>query len=286
MDSNKFLSDYPISRDSKIEIRLRSRAGQEVTFDNVFPDNDTTGLFHYVPLPMLLKSWNNPHTTSAKFFSPRAAYNLRKVLMSVTMWHREGLSFNGLFDSSDILFQAGGVRIRDTIAKVNFDEKTCAEDYKKLHSIFTAKFSQHGYPLYFSHLLDYLKNCPDKASSNTEGILAFINNHPCFQSHADRIKQIMLLDNELFRHFPDLKKIVAAMGNFRGWRRKICAVPEMNRIYRAKVVDLSGKPVVNHLYTDGPRGYLHYANNYMKHANFLVGIIFYCFYFWWEYYCI
>jgi len=58
---------------------------------------------------------------------------LHEILKFVTGNHRKGWSFNGAFDSSDILFVQGRVFIGSV--KVPFDADSCAKDYYKLYEI-------------------------------------------------------------------------------------------------------------------------------------------------------
>ena len=123
--------------------------------------------------------------------------------------------------------------------------------------IFSAKFSQYGYPIYFSHLLEYLRTCPAKGSSNTEAIIGFVTNHPCLEPYQDRMKQVMVLDNIIHRlSETELQNLIAALGTRKNWARKyLHGVPEMDGIYYFfNTVRADGTVDVNPLYEDNPMG--------------------------------
>ena len=231
-------------------------------------------MFYEVVLPpVLIKQGEAVPITSVKLFSYLSTCYLHEILKFVTGNHRKGWSFNGAFDSSDILFVQGRVFIGSV--KVPFDADSCAKDYYKLYEIFSAKFSQYGYPIYFSHLLEYLRTCPAKGSSNTEAIIGFVTNHPCLEPYQDRMKQVMVLDNIIHRlSETELQNLIAALGTRKNWARKyLHGVPEMDGIYYFfNTVRADGTVDVNPLYEDNPMGCLHYSNNYMKHATNQVGM--------------
>ncbi|CAL5026399.1 unnamed protein product [Urochloa decumbens] len=268
LNSDEYLSHYSISRDSNVEIRLRLRAGQYVTFDDKF-DIDEIAMFDEITLPpMLIKQGVAIPTTSVKFFSYLSTCYLHEILKCVTGLHRVGWSFNGGFDSRDILFVGGRVYISS--AQVGFNEISCANDYYRLYEIFSRKFSGYGYPVYFSHLLQYLRTCPAKGLSNTEAVIGFVTNHPCLEHYQDRMKQIMVLDNIVPRlDAADLQTLTNALGTYQDWvDNHVHGVPEMDGVYYFfNTVNVNGVVMVNPLYQDTPRGCLHYSNNYMKHVT-------------------
>ncbi|KAF0918362.1 hypothetical protein E2562_023524 [Oryza meyeriana var. granulata] len=264
LDYNEPLSHYPLTRDSTVEVRYRARAGQQMTFNRKF--NVTKDkLFRTVQLgPELRERVNIPQ--SVKFFSDFASYNLQKVLMHVTGLHLEGWSYNGAFESNDIIFHNGAVTIQNT-PMVPFDKDSCARDYAKLSNIFKAKFLQLGYPLYFSHLILYLHKCPDGANSNHEAIVAFVTNHPSIESYFDRMKQLMILDCLLDRHPTHYVDNIVALGRY-SWiaKTKKWKIKAIWDVYN-HVPRLAPARWKNPLYTDDAKGCLHLANNFLKHGN-------------------
>ncbi len=157
-----------------------------MTFDEKFDDIHANTWFYTVDLVPALQrqTRTNPPVLpwlSVRYFSDFASYNIQKVLNHITAMHWENLSYNGAFNSDNIIFHNGAVTIQGVLT-VQFNGVTCAKDFAKLYSIFIAKFTPHGIPLYFNDLLEYLRNCPNGENSNDEAIVAFIINHPCLQS--------------------------------------------------------------------------------------------------------
>ncbi|EEC70058.1 hypothetical protein OsI_00659 [Oryza sativa Indica Group] len=149
LEYNKSLSDYPLYRNSTIEIRFRGRAGQPMTFDEKFDDIHANTWFYTVDLVPALQrqTRTNPPVLpwlSVRYFSDFASYNIQKVLNHITAMHWENLSYNGAFNSDNIIFHNGAVTIQGVLT-VQFNGVTCAKDFAKLYSIFIAKFTPHGF---------------------------------------------------------------------------------------------------------------------------------------------
>uniref|UniRef100_A0A0D3EKC9 Uncharacterized protein n=1 Tax=Oryza barthii TaxID=65489 RepID=A0A0D3EKC9_9ORYZ len=234
LEYNKSLSDYPLYRNSTIEIRFRGRAGQPMTFDEKFDDIHANTWFYTVDLVPALQrqTRTNPPVLpwlSVRYFSDFASYNIQKVLNHITAMHRENLSYNGAFNSDNIIFHNGAVTIQGVLT-VQFNGVTCAKDFAKLYSIFIAKFTPH-----------------------------------------ERMSQLEHLDNIYPRHPGHSTTNISALGTF-SWQDKVVKVPELRRAFiygpngRAYLVNGVWHNL-NPLYTNDPKGCLHFANNFLKHAQ-------------------
>uniref|UniRef100_A0A0E0MS88 Ubiquitin-like domain-containing protein n=1 Tax=Oryza rufipogon TaxID=4529 RepID=A0A0E0MS88_ORYRU len=195
-----------------------------MTFDEKFDDIHANTWFYTVDLVPALQrqTRTNPPVLpwlSVRYFSDFASYNIQKVLNHITAMHWENLSYNGAFNSDNIIFHNGAVTIQGVLT-VQFNGVTCAKDFAKLYSIFIAKFTPHGIPLYFNDLLEYLRNCPNGENSNDEAIVAFIINHPCLQSYLERMSQLEHLDNIYPRHPGHSTTNISALGTF-SWQDKV-----------------------------------------------------------------
>lgn len=195
-----------------------------MTFDEKFDDIHANTWFYTVDLVPALQrqTRTNPPVLpwlSVRYFSDFASYNIQKVLNHITAMHWENLSYNGAFNSDNIIFHNGAVTIQGVLT-VQFNGVTCAQDFAKLYSIFIAKFTPHGIPLYFNDLLEYLRNCPNGENSNDEAIVAFIINHPCLQSYLERMSQLEHLDNIYPRHPGHSTTNISALGTF-SWQDKV-----------------------------------------------------------------
>lgn len=234
-------------------------------------------MFHEVQLPASVQKMGHLRITSVKFFSYRSTCYLHELLKFVTGTHRDGWSFNGAFESIDIIWVEGRAHILG--AKVPFDHESCRRDFFRLYEIFTAEFSAYGYPAYFGHLLEYLRTCPAGIFSNKEALIGFVTNHPCIQHYTDRMKQVMILANMFPRlHRADQQMLRAALGDWHeDWAKlHVNGVPEMDKVYyHDNIVLPNGSVAVNPVYSDDPEGMIHYSNNYMKHVERQVSTVLY-----------
>lgn len=238
-------------------------------------------MFYVVPLPnLLIKQGEQVPISSVKFFSDYCIGYLHDILKFVTGTHRDGWSFNGSFESKDIIWVDGRVYIQyNTI--VVFDSASCSADYLKLYQIFTTKFLTYGYPAHFLHLLNYLCTCPAGGLSNTESVIGFVSNHPCLEPFMDRMKQVMILANILHRlDSVEYGLVIGALGDYKGWIRKhVHGVPEMDGILYFFNTVSGGGFEINPNYTDSAEGCLNYSYNYLKHATNQVGTVLSSFFF-------
>lgn len=241
-------------------------------------------LFEHVALSSRLvnnslkdRNWNI--VTSVLKLTAYSRFNLKEVLIYFTGQHRNHLCYYGAFGVNDILFENGRVCLRAGIPNRRFDEAGCRLDYMALHNIFrTLRTADGYYSQDFEHLLNYLKDCPAGALSRSEPAIRFLINHPALEFYMDRMKQVMLLDNLLFRvtNKNDVKTIKAAMGGqaFWNWWTILENCPEMVKVlYHDSVMLPCGSYLYNLLYTEDMKGCIHYANNYFKHGRNKVRLI-------------
>lgn len=195
------------------------------------------------------------------------------MLAYFTGQHRNNVCYDGVFGPNDILFENGRVCLRVGIPCRGFDEAGCRLDYLALHNIFsTLKTADGYYSQDFKHLLTYLKVCPAGALSRSEPAIRFLINHPALEFYMDRMKQVMLLDNLLFRVLKknDVKIIKAAISRTKRWKwwTILERCPEMTDVLcRDSVVLPDGSRLYNALYTGDMKGCIHYGNNYFKHGK-------------------
>lgn len=254
-----------------------------LNWDQKFNVNDTV-LYYDVNLDPALQNAGIQAFQYARFFSDFSSYNIQKVLMHVTEQHRAGWSYDGGFNSQNIIFHDGAVSI-ENVPVVAFDKDPCARDYTSLYNIFSTRFGP-VYPVHFDHLLEFLKTCPCGVNSRKDAIVAFVTNHPSIETYVDRMKQLMILDNVVHRHPAHLQANIQAMAAYAShaslrasmgpyayaWKGSAQLVPELNNVL---VYQPPGKPLQwkNPLYTDNAKGCLHFANNFLKHARNRVSII-------------
>lgn len=146
-------------------------------------------LFDFVTLPEDLVN-----TSDGKMYvselSGYSRFNLEELFVSLTGYHRAGLSFDGRFDKKDICYHHGKAYIRHRYHLVEFTRESCGRDYWTIRSIIMKTFiaPNGGYPEYFAHLLDYLARCPAGHLSNHEVAISFLVNHPGIEFSMDRCK--------------------------------------------------------------------------------------------------
>ncbi|BAH90937.1 Os01g0181900 [Oryza sativa Japonica Group] len=133
-----------------------------MTFDEKFDDIHANTWFYTVDLVPALQrqTRTNPPVLpwlSVRYFSDFASYNIQKVLNHITAMHWENLSYNGAFNSDNIIFHNGAVTIQGVLT-VQFNGVTCAKDFAKLYSIFIAKFTPHGCLHFANNFLKHAQN--------------------------------------------------------------------------------------------------------------------------------
>ncbi|KAL6650977.1 hypothetical protein ACP70R_009902 [Stipagrostis hirtigluma subsp. patula] len=260
------LSQYPIHRDSTVDIRTRQRGGQHfITFNEKFGVDDDF-LIYEVPLPPALVNTVHPLAAVLKF-AKFTRYNLKDALVCVTTAHRNSHSYDGKFTGDDLLYgEDHHVHMRHTVQLVPFCGTSCRNDYRTLARIFANRLLYLGDPQYFRRLLHYLRTCPAGENSNHEAAIAFLINHPALECYLDREKQCMLLDNVLHRlDANDWPVIEAALGRCQRWWRYVLSCPAMNSCLY-KPPNGHGPQLWNQNFTEDPLGAIHYSNIFFKHA--------------------
>lgn len=233
------------------------------------------GLFHVVHLSQ--HSTNSmTQVGTVTYLSDYSQYIIHEVLIYICGKHRKGWSFGGNFESTDILFCSGRVKIAKRVHRVNFNKDTCGMDYMKLYEIFVEAFAvgmkdnQQVFPMLLPHLLEYLFACPAGENSNHELAITFLTNHPALASYMDRIKQCILLDSMVDSLDPvDLLSLKQLLNWVWKWSRGPVKVPGMNSVYihNAKFHPVTHQMLVNARYIPNPLGCLHFSGNYFSHAH-------------------
>ncbi|KAL6909598.1 hypothetical protein ACP4OV_001879 [Aristida adscensionis] len=88
------------------------------------------------------------------------------------------------------------VEFDDSLEEVQFNEETCKNDYTAIADALKSRLKiskTHGFPLYVTHLLKYLRECPAGANSNKEAPIAFLTSHPAIVEYTDRIAHCTVL---------------------------------------------------------------------------------------------
>lgn len=280
LKDDKLMSCYPIYRGSTVCLRQRLRAGspqvilfKSYTFDEMIENR--AGLFHVVHLSQ--HSTNSmTQVGTVTYLSDYSQYIIHEVLIYICGKHRKGWSFSGNFESTDILFCSGRVKIAKRVHRVNFNKDTCGMDYMKLYEIFVEAFAvgmkdnQQVFPMFLPHLLEYLFACPAGENSNHELAITFLTNHPALASYMDRIKQCILLDSMVDSLDPvDLLSLKQLLNWVWKWSQGPVKVPGMNSVYihNAKFHPVTHQMLVNARYIPNPLGCLHFSGNYFSHAH-------------------
>lgn len=138
----------------------------------------------------------------APFLDGLARYVLHRLLVCVCQeGHLRGKCFYGRFDMSSILVSpCGHVRFSDDVQARDYESDGSDADYQQLFFIVSTfvDFTTRRFPVHVISLLKVLRNAPESLRTKEE-FVAFLVNHPCLLTFAERQMLYNLVDSLLYK---------------------------------------------------------------------------------------